>query len=425
VPAPLGFAVIFPRLTGGALSPILAVVGVIGALLAWGFGAPFAAAGFALAGALALVAVRRIIAAHGDFAGAFGPAWEQSIAAERRTAMLRSSWLWRAPTPPDARWQRDVPFWTIPETGRTLLCDIWQPPTGVKPSGLAYIYCHGSAWYVLDKDAYTRRLFRHLAGQGHLVMDVAYRLYPEADVPGMIGDVKRAVAWLKGHAAEYAVSADRIVIGGSSAGGQMVQVAGFAPDHPELTPADVRGRDLTVRGIISCYGPSDMAVCFRHTNQHKIPGVGVTPPDLKLLGSSAPPLLVKLFGPGVSRLGYHKMPVAGRLDWLMGGTPAQVPEHYALCSGINHVHAGCPPTLLIQGEDDLITSAAATRELYAKLRAAGVPAVNLIFPHTDHGFDLTMLRYSPSAQGALFAMERFLALLAAEQPGVLVEREAM
>jgi acetyl esterase/lipase len=55
----------------------------------------------------------------------------------------------------------------------------------------------------MDKDFNTRPFFRHLATQGHVVMDVAYRLCPEVDIYGMIGDVKRAVVWMKTNAEKY------------------------------------------------------------------------------------------------------------------------------------------------------------------------------------------------------------------------------
>jgi acetyl esterase/lipase len=116
---------------------------------------------------------------------------------------------------PEARVQRDISFWTPPERERPLLCDIWQPAVEVPLSGLGLVYLHGSAWTLLDKDCGTRTLFRHLVAQGHVVMDVAYRLYPETDIAGMVGDAKRAVAWLKANAAEYSVDPDRIVLGGS------------------------------------------------------------------------------------------------------------------------------------------------------------------------------------------------------------------
>ena len=103
---------------------------------------------------------------------------------------------------------------------------------------------------------------------------------------------------------------------------------------------------------------------------------------------------------------------AGRLDTLLGGHPHQVPEMYELASPVAHVHAGCPPTLLIQGEPDVITRAAATRELYRRLAECGVPAVNIVYPLTNHAFDLLLPQISPPAQAALYDLERFLALMA-------------
>jgi acetyl esterase/lipase len=52
-----------------------------------------------------------------------------------------------------------------------------------------------------------------------------------------------------------------------------------------------------------------------------------------------------------------------------------------------------------------------TQELYTKLVEAGVPAVNIIFPWTDHAFDLLFPQINPAAQSALYDVDRFLALL--------------
>ena len=101
------------------------------------------------------------------------------------------------------------------------------------------------------KDYGTRPFFRYLTGQGHVVMDVAYRLSPETAIPGMVGDVKRAIAWMKCNAARYGASPEKIVIGGGSAGGHISLLAAYAPDHLDLTPVDAKGEDLSVRGVIS------------------------------------------------------------------------------------------------------------------------------------------------------------------------------
>lgn len=74
---------------------------------------------------------------------------------------------------------------------------------------------------------------------------------------------------------------------------------------------------------------------------------------------------------------------------------------YQLVSPITHVHPGSPPTLLIQGEQDIFCPAEATRAYYSKLEKAGVTAINLVYPYTNHGFDLLFPQINPAAQTAL------------------------
>ncbi len=59
----------------------------------------------------------------------------------------------------------------------------------------------------------------------------------------------------------------------------------------------------------------------------------------------------------------------------------------------------------------MIAPVAVTNRLFAQLVAAGVPAVNIVFPHAEHAFDLVLPRWSPAAQAALYYEERFLALM--------------
>jgi len=84
---------------------------------------------------------------------------------------------------------------------------------------------------------------------------------------------------------------------------------------------------------------------------------------------------------------------------------------YKFASPITHVHPGCPPTLLIQGNHDVVCSMDATRALYAKLVEVDVPAINVVFPSTAHGFDAALPQINPAAQSALYDVDRFLALM--------------
>jgi acetyl esterase/lipase len=394
VKAPKGFLLWLPKLAAGALSPVWALVALLGLVLGWLGQAPLAVAGGWIGLGCMAWYVWRVTRPHHGFESAFGADWKQCIPPQRETGLLKRRWvgLLLEPNRPKARFEQNRSFATIPGTSRQLLCDIWQPPVGIAPTGLALIFFHGSAWYLLDKDFGTRPFFEHLVSQGHVVMDVAYRLCPEVDVIGMVGDVKRAVAWMKANGSPYGVHPDRIVLAGASAGGHLSMLAAYAPQHPLLTPDDLKQADLSVRGVLSFYGPSDLRAVYAHTNQQNLVGL--------------PKVLT-----GEPFQGKKNMRDAGRLDILVGGHPFEVPERYELASPVTHVHAGCPPTLLIQGEHDLITPVAATRNLHAKLVEAGVPAINVVFPCTDHAYDLLLPQVSPSYQSALYDVDRFLAVL--------------
>jgi acetyl esterase/lipase len=391
---PYSFALCVVQIVAVVLSPFLVVLGLVGAGVGWLVHAPSAVAAGLLGATISIIYIARVTAPQPGFDLAFGKDWRARIPPALDAHMLKRRWRLGFPRTGEPRWERDVPFWTIPGTDRKLLCDIWQPPDGVPASGLAFIYLHGSAWWILDKDLGTRPLFRHLAAQGHVIMDVAYRLCPEVDIYGMVGDVKRAVAWMKANAATYQVNPARVVLAGGSAGGHLALLAAYAPQHPQFTPGDVEESDLSVRAVASYYGPTDLHAVYLHLDQTRVVHL--------------PKVEVGL--PGAAEM-KKTMTDAGRLDTLLGGHLHQVPEAYELASPVAHVHAGCPPTLLIQGEPDVIAPAAATRVLYWKLVACGVPTVNIIFPLTNHAFDLLLPQASPPAHAAHYYLDRFLALM--------------
>lgn len=384
-----------PQLAHHALSPFLVIIGLLGALLGLLAGAPLAVIGGLLGAGLAVIYIWRVLRARPEAAGAFRADGENAFVSDTAATMRKHGWRPGLPRTPEPVWERDIPFWTIPGSDRNLLCDVWQPAEAVTPSGLAVIYLHGSGWYLSDKDFGTRPFFRQLTAQGHVVMDVAYRLCPEVDIYGMVGDVKRAVAWMKANAARYAVDQQRIVLAGASAGGHLALLAAYAPDHPELTPDELRGCDLSVRAVISSYGPTDLRVVYDYTQQTRV--------------LDLPKVEIGLPGSAEKETNFQD---AGRLDTLLGGHLHEVPDAYRLASPIVHVHADCPPTLLIHGDLDCICPTSAIRELHQQLAACGVPVATIVYPRTQHAFDLVLPQVSPPAQAAIFETERFLAMVA-------------
>jgi carboxylesterase type B len=77
-------------------------------------------------------------------------------------------------------------------------------------------------------------------------MDAANRLCPEVGLVDMLGDVRRAVAWMKAHAAEYGVDPARVVLAGGSSGGHL---ALLAPTRAMPTTSSLRTTMLSSRRI--------------------------------------------------------------------------------------------------------------------------------------------------------------------------------
>ncbi|MBN1428407.1 MAG: alpha/beta hydrolase [Anaerolineae bacterium] len=412
-------SILLPKVLADIGSPFVAILGGIGALLGLLSGDKQAASGGVIGAALLGRHLRRVTASHDGFDRAFGPGWESRIPPDLQPRLAPGRWQFPASEPPPAipGWQRNVVFGAHPGTGEPLLCDVWQPPAGVQRTGVAVIYLHGTLWQALDKDFLTRSFFRRLAGQGHLVMDVAYSLVPRTDLRGITREVKRAIAWLKANAACYCINPERVVLIGSSGGGHLALLAAYTPNYPDFQPANLAA-DTSVRGVVSLYGPTDLTVFFDEYGK-----IDARQPEYstEITDDMRPRVFNRsIYDRVITTLRilpayrYHNMPV-GPLVLIdaLGGTLKEVPEAYRLHSPISHIGSHCPPTLQIFGAHDFFVDPEHGRRLHLALVEAGVPSVLVELPGVDHGFDINPFRrLSPAAQVAEYDIERFLALMA-------------
>ena len=401
------------KLFVSALSPLFFLIGVLSAIVGLTTGSVF----ISLIGMYValfffshIYRVTRPPDVSSGFEQAFGLNWEKSISPSRKNNFLPKRTILKLSSVPKAHFEQNISFATIPGTDRKLLCDVWQPHSTITPSGLAFIYLHGSAWALLDKNVGTRPFFSQLAAQGHVIMDVAYRLAHETDMMGMVNDVKRAITWMKENARAYSVNPDTIMVGGGSAGGHLALLTGYTANNPQFTPKELEGKDISVCGVVSLYGPTDLAAMYYHTNQNLTTRSIPSRPQ-KALPVQMPEWIIKKMGSAYYRFHFDKdFANAGVFASLLGGHPDECPEQYALFSPVTHVHAHCPATILIQGEQDLMASVKTTRFLRTRLAEEKVPTVMHILPQTDHAFDLILPKISPSAHTAIYDVERFLAL---------------
>lgn len=414
------------------LSPFLAIIGAASSLVSVLLNAPWAALAGASGALLNARYVRNVTRPHRAFEDPFGEDWQVRLAKmlspHQAEALLQRRWSWRMPRPRYAPiWERDMIYHTVPAQKDLpeipLHCDLWLPPESVPRSGVAVLYVHGGGFYTTAKDFGTRSFFRHLVSQGHVCMDINYRLGPQANMIDMISDVLHAVAWLKDNAELFGARPERLVLAGGSAGAQLALLAAYAHGNPRLTPPDLRGIDLSVRAVVSYYGVIDMAGAFRRM-QSLFRSMVRRPVSDALLNR---PMVRRALtaaawvrGVEVRALREYvrqnqevlSVGLETAILQLLGGSPEQVPEIYQLVSPLSYAGPNCPPTLLFQGDHDYLLPSSATRKLHQALRSAGVPSVFIQLPETEHTFDQFLPEISPPAQVALYDLERFLALIA-------------
>ncbi len=391
-----------PKLLGGALTPSLGITSALGALVGISRRDPKLVAAGLLGVGLAGRHVKDVAGARGNFAAAFGPGWQDRVPVAWRQRLAHRRISLCAPRPEPTIFQFDVPYGQNPETGDDLLADLWQPAVGTPRTGLGLIYVHGGGWRIGDKDEWTRPFFRRLAGQGHVALDIAYTLWPRAGIPEMVSEVKQAVLWMKGRGADYGVDPERVVLMGGSAGGHLALMAAYTAAHPDLPPP-VDGADTSVRGVIAFYPPTDLAALYSDLN-----GVRQASGWVEETAEAALDRIFQLHAGDID----FELHTRDLLPAILGGAPDEVPDAYRLLSPSGHVGPDCPPTLLLQGSDDIFQLAPGVRRLHHDLCSAGVPCVLVEFPHTEHAFDLVLPRLSPATQAATYDIERFLAVLA-------------
>ncbi|MDE1141088.1 alpha/beta hydrolase [Paraburkholderia tropica] len=121
--------------------------------------------------------------------------------------------------------------------GETIRARLYTPvePNWAQPLP-ALVYVHGGGFTVGSVDTHDA-LCRMFAQDARCaVLSVDYRLAPEHKFPTAVHDTFDAYMWLHAHAAEYGIDAERLAVGGDSAGGTLATVcavlardAGIAP----------------------------------------------------------------------------------------------------------------------------------------------------------------------------------------------------
>jgi alpha-L-fucosidase 2 len=203
-------------------------------------------------------------------------------------------------------------------------------PDGKGPFPTA-ILIHGGAWVAGDRVHNVKPLMKPLSDANIAWFSISYRLAadvlrnPVAAVMQMGSaetDVRRAIAYVRDHAAEYRVNPNKIVLIGESSGGQLAAMAALRPDS-----------GAAVQGVVALYTPSDLAMLMKTTS--------MIPDSVR---------------DAVKGTVFDGLLIAGLNEF----------------SPINSVNEKAPPFLLIHGTDDIVVPYAQSQRFCDKLRESKV-----------------------------------------------------
>jgi acetyl esterase/lipase len=123
-----------------------------------------------------------------------------------------------------------------------------------RPTGApVLVFWHGGGFRSGDKNREGRALLNHLAARGWVCVSANYRLAPAARFPDSLVDAKRAIAWVRSHAAEYGADPRTLVVSGSSAGANLASMVALTPDDAALQPG-FEAADTSVSAVVAFYG---------------------------------------------------------------------------------------------------------------------------------------------------------------------------
>lgn len=257
------------------------------------------------------------------------------------------SGFWQA-TQHRRRYAKDTTNISYGDAGRDHLLDIWRlPELPTDRPAPVLVQIPGGAWALSEKRGQAYPLMSRLVSLGWICVSINYSRSPGRAFPSHIIDVKRAIAWVRDHIADYGGDPDYIAVTGGSAGGHLAALAALTAGDPTLQPGFEKA-DTSVQAAVPYYGAYDL------TNT-----------------ATMTPLMVPYLE-----------------QFVMRASLAEDRARYEAASPIYHVRPDAPPFFVVHGRNDAVIPHAQARDFVAALRGAGADVVGFAeLPNAHHAFD--------------------------------------
>lgn len=208
---------------------------------------------------------------------------------------------------------------------------------------------HGGGWVNGDRLGYAAQAIQLARTGDYAAVTVGYRLTKEASWPAQVHDCKAAIRWIRAHAKQLKLDADKIAVWGSSAGGHLSSLLGTSGDVKELE-GDLgpnTGFSSRVQCVVNLCGPEDFTQALMFDKEGK--------PNWK----------------------------DDAVSGLLGGNAQDKTAEAKAASPVTHVSKDDPPFITFHGTKDQRVAFLHAMMIHEALGKAGVTSA--VIPITDGG----------------------------------------
>jgi dipeptidyl aminopeptidase/acylaminoacyl peptidase len=251
--------------------------------------------------------------------------------------------------------------------GLALTMEVFTPP---KRNGLGVVWVVSSSGRS-SRDQTLQGSFERRIGpfleHGYMVFAVIHGSAPLFNVQDQVGDVRRAVRFVRYRSAEFGIDGQRLGISGSSAGGLLALLVGTHEQDGNLTSDDVVERESSRVQAAGCFfSPTDL-------QNFGAPEASIIDVMRQREGNVDPSFQ---FYDVDAKTGARR-PLNAR---------EEVTRMLHEYSPVMHVTPGDPPTILIHGDQDKAVPLQQSRRLIDRLTDAAVPARLVVREGVGHAY---------------------------------------
>jgi acetyl esterase/lipase len=249
--------------------------------------------------------------------------------------------------------------------GTALTLDVFRPQGDTGANGAAVIVVVSGGFFS-SHEAISPAFIRPLVGRGYTVFAVVHGSQPRYTVPEIVGDMNRAVRFIRHQAGTYRIDPQRLGVTGASAGGHLSLMLGMAGGPGDPNARDPVDRESSRVQAVACFFPPTDFLNFGgpgkeliHARDHGRP-----------------------FRPAFD----YRVPDPETNLWVPVTDPEKLRVITRDISPISHVSAEDPPTLILHGDQDPLVPLQQSQSFVARLKEAGVEARLVVKPGAGHGW---------------------------------------